>query len=89
MPADLVPDFILGLGFGDVAAVIAWVVGAGRDELAKFKGLAGRLTKNQGADHKGVAGGDRGRAVSKLRMRCDPRRASIVPSIFCAKSRDR
>ena len=37
MPVDLVPDFILGLGFADDAAVIAWVVGAVRDELAKSK----------------------------------------------------
>ena len=37
MPADLVPDFILGLGFADDAAVIAWVVGTVRDELVKFR----------------------------------------------------
>ncbi len=37
MPADLVPDLILGLGFADDAAVITWVVGAVRDELARFK----------------------------------------------------
>ena len=37
MPTDLVPDFIAGLGFVDDAAVIAWVVGAVRDELANFK----------------------------------------------------
>ena len=37
MPADLVPDFILGFGFADDAAVIAWVVGTVSDELAKFK----------------------------------------------------
>ena len=37
MPVDLVPDFIVGLGFADDAAVIAWVVHAVRDELAKFK----------------------------------------------------
>ena len=37
MPVDLVPDFIVGLGFADDAAVIAWGVHAVRDELAKFK----------------------------------------------------
>ena len=37
MPADLIPDIIVGLGFADDAAVIAWVVGAVRDELEKFK----------------------------------------------------
>ena len=36
-PIDLVPDFIAGLGLVDDAAVIAWVVDAVRDELAKFK----------------------------------------------------
>ena len=40
MPVDLVPDIILGLGFADDAAVIAWVVSAVRDELAKFKEFA-------------------------------------------------
>ena len=37
MPTDLVPDFIAGLGLVDDAAVIAWVVNAVRDELAKFE----------------------------------------------------
>ena len=37
MPADFVPDIILGLGLADDAAVIAWVVRAIRDELEKFK----------------------------------------------------
>lgn len=37
MPADLVPDFILGLGFVDDVAVITRVVGAVREELAKFR----------------------------------------------------
>ena len=37
MPADLVPDFIAGLGFADDAAVIAGVVSAVKDELEKFK----------------------------------------------------
>ena len=37
MPADLVPDFIVGLGFVDDAAVITWVVCAVKDELARFK----------------------------------------------------
>ena len=37
MPADLIPDIIAGLGFADDAAVIAWVVGAVREELATFK----------------------------------------------------
>ena len=42
MPTDLIPDFIAGVGLLDDAAVIAWVVDAVRDELAKFK--AWRLT---------------------------------------------
>ena len=37
MPADLVPDFIFGLGFVDDVAVITRVVGAVREELAKFR----------------------------------------------------
>lgn len=37
VPADLVPDFILGLGFVDDVAVITRVVGAVREELAKFR----------------------------------------------------
>ena len=37
MPADLVPDIIVGLGFTDDAAVIAGVVSAVKDELEKFK----------------------------------------------------
>ena len=37
MPADLVPDFILGFGFADDPAAIAWVLGAVRDELTNFK----------------------------------------------------
>ncbi len=37
MPADLVPDFIPGLGFVDDVAVITRVVGAVREELAKFR----------------------------------------------------
>ena len=45
MPTDLVPDFIAGLGLVDDAAVIAWVVGAVRDELTKFK--AWRLTDEE------------------------------------------
>ena len=37
MPADLIPDIIVGIGLLDDAAVIAWVVDAVTDELAKFK----------------------------------------------------
>lgn len=37
VPADLVPDFILGLGFVDDVAVITRVIGAVREELAKFR----------------------------------------------------
>ena len=40
MPADLVPDIVAGLGFADDAAVIAYVVSAVRDELARFKASA-------------------------------------------------
>lgn len=36
-PTDFLPDFIVAVGFTDDAAVIAWVVGSVRDELAKFK----------------------------------------------------
>ena len=42
MPTDLIPDFIAGVGLLDDVAVIAWVVDAVEDELAKFK--AWRLT---------------------------------------------
>ena len=37
MPADLVPDFIPGLGFVDDVAVVTGVIGAVREELAKFR----------------------------------------------------
>ncbi|MDE0102675.1 MAG: YkvA family protein [Acidobacteriota bacterium] len=37
VPTDLVPDFIPAFGLVDDAAVIAWVVEAVTDELAKFK----------------------------------------------------
>ena len=37
MPADLVLDFILGFGFADDPAAIAWVLGAERNELTNFK----------------------------------------------------
>ncbi|MDE2907038.1 MAG: YkvA family protein [Acidobacteriota bacterium] len=37
MPADLVPDFIPGLGFVDDVAVVTRVIGAVREELAKFR----------------------------------------------------
>lgn len=37
VPDDLVPDFILGLGFVDDVAVITRVIGAVREELAKFR----------------------------------------------------
>ena len=36
-PLDLVPDFILGLGLIDDAAVIAYVMGAVREEVAAFE----------------------------------------------------
>ena len=41
MPADFVPDVIIGLGFADDAAVIAVVLNAVRDELEKFKVTVG------------------------------------------------
>lgn len=37
MLADLVPDFILGLGFVDDVAVVTGVIGAVREELEKFR----------------------------------------------------
>ena len=37
MPTDLIPDFIAGVGLLDDAAVIAWVVDAVKNELARFK----------------------------------------------------
>ncbi len=37
MPADLVPDFIFGLGFVDDVAVIARVLAAVREELERFR----------------------------------------------------
>ncbi len=36
-PFDLIPDFILGLGFLDDAAVIGFVINALRKEIEKFK----------------------------------------------------
>ena len=37
MPFDLVPDFIVGIGLLDDAAVIAYVVGLVRDEINDFQ----------------------------------------------------
>lgn len=37
MPADLIPDIIAVFGFTDDAAVLAWVIRAVKDELAKYK----------------------------------------------------
>lgn len=37
MPADLIPDFILGTGFLDDAVVVAYVMKAIRDDLARFE----------------------------------------------------
>lgn len=36
-PTDFVPDFILGLGYMDDIAVISWVLGLIKEDLAKFK----------------------------------------------------
>ena len=36
-PADLIPDFILGTGFLDDAVVVAYVMKAIRDDLARFE----------------------------------------------------
>ena len=36
-PADLIPDFILGTGFLDDAVIVAYVMKAIRDDLAKFE----------------------------------------------------
>ena len=55
MPADLIPDIIAGLGFADDAAVIAWVVGAVREELAKFKGYS-RCRRNPAVNRTGFLG---------------------------------
>lgn len=37
MPADLIPDFIVGTGFLDDAAVIAYVIKTLRDDLKRFE----------------------------------------------------
>jgi len=37
MPADLIPDFILGTGFLDDAVVVAYIMKAIRDDLARFE----------------------------------------------------
>lgn len=37
LPLDLIPDLILGVGFIDDIAVIAWVVNQIRDELNQFR----------------------------------------------------
>ncbi|WP_412068022.1 DUF1232 domain-containing protein [Rubrivirga sp. IMCC43871] len=36
-PADLIPDFILGTGFLDDAVVVAYIMKAVRDDLARFE----------------------------------------------------
>ena len=36
-PVDLIPDFIVGLGFVDDVAILAWVVNAVKNVLADFK----------------------------------------------------
>ena len=36
MPLDLVPDFILGLGFADDAALLAWTLRAVGEDLSRF-----------------------------------------------------
>lgn len=36
-PADLIPDFILGTGFLDDAVIVAYVMKAIRDDLARFE----------------------------------------------------
>ena len=36
-PADLIPDFILGTGFLDDAVVVAYIMKAIRDDLARFE----------------------------------------------------
>jgi uncharacterized membrane protein YkvA (DUF1232 family) len=37
MPIDVIPDVLLGLGFVDDAAVIAWVMNTVGPELGKFR----------------------------------------------------
>ncbi len=37
MPADLIPDFILGTGFLDDAVVVAYIMKAIRDDLTRFE----------------------------------------------------
>ena len=37
MPADLIPDFLVGTGFLDDAAVIAYVIKTLRDDLKRFE----------------------------------------------------
>ena len=37
MPLDVIPDFVIGLGFLDDAAVLAWVVSSVRSVVADFE----------------------------------------------------
>ena len=37
MPIDVIPDFLVGLGYVDDAAVIAWLMNAARSEIEKFR----------------------------------------------------
>ena len=37
MPIDVIPDVLIGLGFVDDAAVIAWVMNSVGPELGKFR----------------------------------------------------
>ena len=46
VPFDLVPDFIAGIGLLDDAAVIGYVIGVVRDEIAEFE----RWREHQAAD---------------------------------------
>lgn len=36
MPADMIPDFLLGWGFIDDAALLAWILGSVRSDLDRF-----------------------------------------------------
>jgi uncharacterized membrane protein YkvA (DUF1232 family) len=36
MPVDLIPDFLLGFGFIDDAALIGWILGSVKSDIERF-----------------------------------------------------
>lgn len=49
MPADFIPDFILGLGFIDDAALLGWTLRAVKSDVDDFRQWESRITKESQA----------------------------------------